>query len=284
MHAVGRTTLFFTGTFDFEKYRAEQRRHDELVFEEADRAQAAEAMLAAERPGLTDLYFVGAAAWAGQDVFANELQSARRLFDDRFDTDGRSIILSNAPSRDGALPLAAGPTLRHVLNAVGARMNREEDVLFLFITSHGSDRGLAIQPPPKSGFHGDTLTPTDLRSMLDASRIKWRVLVISGCESGVFVGALQNEHTLIATASAGDRSSYGCVSGNPFTDFGRAIFGEELVHERSFMTAFTRAADAIDRREVDAKLRASRPQIAEGSAIRAKLSELEARLATQSPK
>jgi len=50
------------------------------------------------------------------------------------------------------------------------------------------------------------------------------------------------------------------------------------------MTAFTKAADVIGQREADAGLLASRPQISEGSAIEAKLRELEERLAVQSEK
>jgi hypothetical protein len=283
MFAVGRTLVTYTPSRDYDDYVA-QRRHDELVFEEADRAQAAEAMLAAERPGVTDLYFVGAAGWANQDVFGNEVRSARRLFDERFDTDGRSIILSNESARDGVLPLTSSPTLRHVLGAVGKRMDRDEDVLFLFISSHGSREGLALLPPPGAAFESETLRPESLRSMLDAAGIKWRVLVVSGCESGVFLDSLRNEFTLIATAAASDRYSYGCAMGNPFTNFGRAVFEEQLVRERSFFTAFTNAAKVIDKREVDAKVRTSRPQIAEGSSIRAKLRELEQGLAARSAK
>jgi hypothetical protein len=70
--------------------------------------------------------------------------------------------------------------------------------------------------------------------------------------------------------------------GNPFTDFGRALFGEQLVHERSFLTAFTHAAEVIEQRELDASVLASRPQISEGTAIGSKLRELEERLGARS--
>ena len=51
-----------------------------------------------ERPGVTDLYFVGFAPYAGEDVFRKDMELARDLFDQRFDTDGRSIVLINNPS------------------------------------------------------------------------------------------------------------------------------------------------------------------------------------------
>ena len=41
-----------------------------------------------QRPGLTDLYFVGFAPDATEDVFRKDVVAARELFDQRFDTDG----------------------------------------------------------------------------------------------------------------------------------------------------------------------------------------------------
>jgi hypothetical protein len=274
--------LFFVPAREYESYEDEERRRDALVFAQADLVRDAEGMLVAERPGVTDLYFVGAAGWADQDVFGSEVRFARSILDERFDTRGRSLVLANDPETKGVLPTTASVTLRHALRAVGLRMNQEEDVLFLFVTSHGSAKGLAIRPPRDGAFHSETLSPSSLRSMLDSAGIKWRVLVISGCESGVFVEPLANEFTLIATAAASDRNSYGCAVGNAFTDFGRAVFAEQLSRERSFPTAFLGAARDIDKREVEADLRTSRPQVSQGSAIGAKLRQLEERLAARS--
>ncbi len=282
MHLAGRATVFLAMSESYEEFEAAERAHDALVFAEASKVHAAEALLEPERPGVADLYFVGAAGWAKQDVFVNEVRSAQKVLDDRFDTKGRSIVLANEPSPSPPLPLAASLTLRHAIEAVGKRMNREEDVLFLFLTSHGSSNGLAIWPPLGSAFREETLAPESLRGMLDASGAKWRVIVIAGCESGVFIGPLRDEFTLVTTAASSERVSYGCAMGNPYTDFGQAIFGEQLRHERSFPTAFTNAVRIIGKREEAASLRASQPQVFEGAAIGAKLRELEARLATHS--
>jgi hypothetical protein len=284
MHLAGRTTVFLAMSESYEELDAAERAHDALVFAEASKVHAAEALIAPERPGVADLYFVGAAGWAKQDVFVNEVRSAQKLLDDRFDTKGRSLVLANEPSPSPPLPLAASLTLRHAIEAVGKRMNREEDVLFLFLTSHGSANGLAIRPPLESAFRDETLAPASLRAMLDASGAKWRVIVIAGCESGVFIGPLRDEFTLVTTAASSERVSYGCAMGNPYTDFGQAIFGEQLRHERSFPTAFSNAVRLIGKREEAASLRPSQPQVFEGAAIGAKLRELEARLATYSEK
>ena len=101
-------------------------------------------------------------------------------------------------------------------------MNPEEDILALFVTSHGSAQGVALS---LGGSHRNvldeqTLSPTELREALDASGILWRVLIISACQSGVFVTPLQNDNTLIVTAASTDRLSFGCGNGVEFTEFG----------------------------------------------------------------
>ena len=152
-------------------------------------------------------------------------------------------------------------------------------MLFLFLTSHGSQHGLGIQGAwlPVSLGH-DSISPFELSSILDGAGIKWRVLVISGCESGVFLGPLETEFSVVATASAGDRNSFGCNPGNDFSEFGQAVFGEQLVHEWSFPTAFANAGKVISRRETERKLTPSFPQLFVGRAMDAKLRKLERRL------
>ncbi|MBI3343396.1 MAG: hypothetical protein HY028_00695 [Gammaproteobacteria bacterium] len=53
------------------------------------------AKLLPERPGISDLYFVGMGSYALQDVFMKEVRYIQRQFDERFDTRGRSVSLIN---------------------------------------------------------------------------------------------------------------------------------------------------------------------------------------------
>jgi hypothetical protein len=253
-----------------------------FVFRQADRIHAAESALRPERPGVADLYFVGFAGWGAQDVFLHEAQSAQRLFDARFDTRGHSLVLSNDASVRDVLPMASALNLGHILPTVASQMNREEDVLFLFLTSHRSERGLGIQASESPDLFADgELSPKELRSLLDDAGIKWRVLMVSSCRSGVFVVPLENEFTLIATAAASDRLSFGCAPDKDFTAWGQAVIAEQLETERSFPTAFAKAAKVIKQRETAAGLVESQPQIHVGAAIEAKLRLLEARLTAE---
>jgi hypothetical protein len=80
---------------------------------------------------------------------------------------------------------------------------------------------------------------------------------------------LKNDDTVVATSSAVDRVSYGCAIGNEFTEFGRALFAEQLLHEKSIVVALQHAIESIRNREVDAGRTQSTPQLWVGRACRA---------------
>lgn len=229
-----------------------------------------------QRAGTTDLYFVGFGSYAYEDVFLKEVRSVRALFDELFDTGGRSVALINNLSTLETVPLASVGNLEDVLGNVASRMDVEEDVLFLFLTSHGSsEHVLSVRFWPL-GLNG--LTPDELRRILDSSGIKWRVIVVSACYSGGFIDSLKDDFTLVMTAARWDRTSFGCGSLSEFTYFGKAYFDEALRSHSSFIEAFYAARLSIFEREQKEDLSLSYPQIQIGSAIEARLKDLETRL------
>lgn len=227
------------------------------------------------RPGVTDLYFVGFAGFGGQDVFMKEVDAAQSLFDGRFDTRHRSVALINNRATVDDVPLANGSNLRLALAGLAERMNRDEDVLFLFLTSHGSPGRLSTSFWP---LKQNPITPDNLRAMLDDAGIRWRVVVVSACYSGSFVEALESDESLVITAARKDRTSFGCSDEAEFTYFGRALIDEALRNTRSFVEAFGMASAAVAEREAAEDFTPSEPQIFIGRHIRAKLGELESRL------
>ena len=234
------------------------------------------AALEPQRPGIADLYFLGFAPHGIQDVFAKEALGVSRLMQERFDTAGRSLVLANDPETLRELPIASTTNLRTALDHLGEVMDTDEDVLFLFITTHGSsNQELSVEFPP---LRLAQLTPTALARMLHDSGIKWKVLVISACYSGGYVEPLRDDNTLIITASDSVNTSFGCENGRDFTYFGKAYFGDALRHSSSFIEAFETARQAVARREIAEKLTPSNPQMHVGSAIRQKLAEMQLRL------
>ena len=229
-----------------------------------------------ERAGTTDLYFVGFGGYAYEDVFLKEVRSVRALFDERFDTGGRSVALINNLSTLETVPLASVGNLEDVLDEMASRMDVEEDILFLFLTSHGSRKHVLSVDFWPLGLNG--LTPDELRRILDGSGIKWRVIVVSACYSGGFIDSLENDFTLVMTAARKDRTSFGCGSLSEFTYFGKAYFDEALRSHSSFVEAFHAARESIFERERKEDLSLSYPQIRIGPEIEARLEDLETRL------
>jgi hypothetical protein len=149
--------------------------------------------------------------------------------------------------------------------------------VMLYLESHGTrDHRLAVEFWP---LQLNPLTPQLLRRMLDDSKIKWRIIVVSACYSGGFIEPLKDEHTLIMTASAADRTSFGCGSESEATYFGDALFQHALRFDDSFVTAFDKARERIAERErAEGVSPPSDPQIYVGDAMAAKLPQLETAL------
>lgn len=233
------------------------------------------------RPGIAEIYFVGMAGDGQQNVFMKEVNAVSQLFRERFGAAGRVVRLINNRREQGKAPIASVTSLAAALNRVGQVMNRDEDILFLFLTSHGSkDHRFALDLWPVE-FH--QLGPQRLRQLLDASGIKQRVIVVSACYSGGFIEALKNDDTLAITASAPDKNSFGCSNEAEWTYFGKAYFDEALRQTFSFVEAFELAKPAIAQREQAEEFDPSEPQFALGSAIAPKLAQLAKRLAEAKP-
>lgn len=237
------------------------------------------AELQPERPGVEDLYFIGVAPYGMQDTFASELSVVKRLMDGRFDTGGRSLVLVNHPATLQEQPLATVTNLRGAIERIAAGINTEEDVLFLFLTTHGTEEHeLVFGLPP---LQLQQLTPTALARVLDDSGIKWKVVVISACFSGGFIEPLKDDHTLIVTASDDSHQSFGCEYDSDFTWFSKAYFDQALRRTFSFTEAFGSARAAIAEREKGRGLAASNPQMYVGPAMKGKLESLARRLEAQ---
>jgi hypothetical protein len=234
--------------------------------------------LAPQRPGVVDVYGLVFAPYAHEDVFLRETTMVKGVLAERFDAEGRVLHLANHATTAAALPWATPLNLQRAVQALAGRMDREEDVLVVYLTSHGASNfrlSAAHQP-----LAVDDLTPAQLRRALDEAGIRHRVLAVSACYSGGWVAPLAGDTTLVMTAADPDHTSYGCGRKSELTFFGRALFDEQLRKTYSFEAAFAAAVPLIKQREIDAGKNDgfSNPQISVGPAIRPVLQALEQRL------
>lgn len=253
--------------------RWRQATREQVLYAQPGLLESRLQQLQPQRPGVTDLYLLGFAGYGSEGVFRREVELAGRLFADRFDTSGRSLLLINHTETGTKEPFATRTSLQAALGQFGTVMDRDEDILFLYLTSHGSaDHRLAVELWP---YQFDDISPKDLRAMLDESGIRWRVIVISACYAGGFIPALRDDHTLVITAADAKQTSFGCSDDAPLTYFGDALLDRALRETRSFEAAFALARKTVAKREASMGFQPSNPQIDMGAAIRTKLQELE---------
>lgn len=231
-------------------------------------------------PGKTDWYFMGIAGFAEQDVFRSEIEQVRQLFDVRFGTKGHSLALINNAHSWLDEPVATKSSIEAGLKRIGQQMNADEDVLFLTLSSHGDQGWFVMQNPP---LEMDNIDPQWLRATLDSSGIRWRVIVISSCYSGSFIKALASPTTVVITASAADKMSFGCSNSADITYFGKAFFSESLRENTSFAAAFKAASKRIYERETAMGFEPSEPQMVVGKLMQTALPAFEQALFVKQP-
>lgn len=228
-----------------------------------------------QRPGVTDLYVITFAPYSDEDVFRKESQMVAGVMAQRFDAQGRTIQLVNNVATVETWPWATRKNLQRTIEHVARLMDRNEDVLFIHLTSHGAVNGELY-----AGFWPMTVepvTPTLLKAWLDEAGIRNRVISVSACYSGTWIKPLADAHTLIMTASDASHTAYGCGKESELTFFGRAVYDEQLRKQTlSFEQAYAAARKLIKERETAARKSDgySNPQISVGNDIRAPLAKL----------
>jgi hypothetical protein len=213
-----------------------------------------------QRPGVHDVYVLSAGLW-GEHVFEHEAQQSGIILSQHYGAEGRTVLLSN----NFANPASglAGATPGNLLGAftkIGSLMDKDEDLFVMFVTSHGGpNSGIGIHDRDRMDY---VLTPAALREMLDKSGIKKRVLILAACYSGQFIPAFSNDpNTIVLTAAANDRTSFGCRAENDWTFFGDAMFNQALRAGGGLVPAFQRAKKMISEWEMKDGLVPSNPQI-----------------------
>ncbi|MBU0890909.1 MAG: C13 family peptidase [Gammaproteobacteria bacterium] len=235
--------------------------------------------LAPERAGVVDVYGLVFAPYAGEEVFRRESTMVSTLLQERFDAQGRVIHLLNHAETASTHAWATPQNLQRAIAGLAQRMDRDNDLLVIYMTSHGArNHELAAAHWP---LQVSPATPEMLRAALDEAGIRNRVIAVSACYSGGWIDPLVTDSTLIMTAADATHTSYGCGTRSELTFFGRAVFNEQLRQTHSFSQAFEKAVPLIAEREIEAGKSDgfSNPQIRVGTQIAPVLQSLEQRLA-----
>jgi hypothetical protein len=245
-----------------------------ILFGQAGRIDEALSAVGHDSSPRPKTYFLGFAGVGDEKVFAQEIGLASRVLGERYDMAARKLSLLNDQRDLERAPLATVTGLKYALRGLASRMNVDRDVLFLSISSHGADDPAIIVS--NSQLPLQDLTDDDLADALRESGIKWRVIIISACYAGGFIEHLRDPQTIVITASAADRTSFGCSNDRDLTYFGEAFYRDALPGARSLRDAFDTAKAAIAARERREHVDASNPQAYFGKAMEERLASMSA--------
>jgi hypothetical protein len=235
--------------------------------------------LGASKPDRVNVYAITFAPYGEENVFQKESELVAGVMQERFGAQDKSIQLVNNPKTARDWPWATPRNLQRTIQRISQVMNKDEDVLFIHLTSHGARDGqLSAHFWP---LEIDPITPAMLKGWLDEAGIRFRVVSVSACYSGSWIEPLSTPHTLIMTAADAEHTSFGCGKKSDLTFFGRAMFDEQLRQTHSFEKAHANARTVIEQRELEAGKTGgySNPQIRVGAEIATKLAAMEAQLA-----
>src|SRR5258707_37101 len=245
---------------------------ESLLFEQSMRIDRALAAIRPDASVNSKAFFLGFAGVGEQKVFAQEIGLASRVLAERYAMDDRVLSLINDERDLERAPLASVSGLKYALRGLATRMNPDRDLLFLAISSHGTqDPAIAVS---NSELPLNDLTDEGLAEALSDSGIKWRVIIISACYAGGFIDLLKDPRTIVITAAAADRTSFGCSNDADLTYFGEAFYRDALPEARSLRDAFEKAKSAVAMRELRERVDPSRPQAYFGAELEAKLAAM----------
>jgi hypothetical protein len=243
---------------------------ESLLFDQRERLdEALDAV--ADSGSAPAVFFVGFAGVASQKVFAEEIKLAAHVVGQRFDSGSRQLLLINDHRDFDSYPLATVSGLRYALGEIARKMHAERDILFLSLSSHGSDEPLLSVS--NGSLPLEQVTGDNLASALRDAGIKWRVIVISACHAGAFIAPLKDPNTVLITAAAADKTSFGCSDDRDLTYFGEAFYRDALPRATSLQQAVVLMRSAIAAREQLEHVEPSDPQAFFGGQIERLLSQ-----------
>jgi hypothetical protein len=196
------------------------------------------------------------------NVFHSEATRAAAILARHYGRGVAPLVLTNTRTARAA----SVETLRDGLRTVASRMDRERDVLFVFLTSHGNQQGVAI----KAGRRREILSPGRLGEFLRDTNARQKVLIISACFSGVFT-PLADAETVVITAADAEHPSFGCEPSATWTYFGRAFFSQAMPRTSNLRDNFALARSLVSARERRQGYEPSNPQMRGGESFLARL-------------
>lgn len=112
---------------------------EQVIYAQPDLLNRETARLRSRTPGEVNLYAVVFAGDGSQNVFRNEAEYFDKLLSQRLGASGHVLVLENNPASLSTRPLASWSNLEDALDAVASKMDPKQDILLVYLTTHGSE-------------------------------------------------------------------------------------------------------------------------------------------------
>jgi hypothetical protein len=214
--------------------------------------------------GRVNVYAIAVAAQGSLQLFSREAQLALQVAARRFGGDYRGgVFLSNALSDLAGHPLATQASIEAAARGIGERIDPARDLVVVYLTSHGSPEAwISTSLPNNMAF--PPISSASLATALSQAGIKRRVVIVSACFSASWIPALASDDTIVITAAAKDRTSFGCDDSRYLTYFGEAFLEGPLARGVSLREAFEAARGKVAKWEANEQFIPSMPQASIG--------------------
>lgn len=218
-------------------------------------------------PGQPSVYILALATGGSQQIFGREARAVLGELKGKYSDEARTALLSNAESDLRAVPLANRTNLEGAVAAMRTGYDPRRDLAVIYLTSHGGrDAALSTDLPDYTQL--SPISAEFLAKTLNKAGITRRVVIVSACYSGTWIAPLASPDSIVITASATDRTSFGCDDSRRYTVFGQAIVDSDLNRGAPLGDAFAEIKRRVAGEEEKSGARPSQPQAYVGANMR----------------
>lgn len=239
---------------------------EDVLYNQSSRIEKVLDAIDVEDPVAIEMYFVGIAGDDSQGVFRREVNTIKTIFDESYETKNKSVVLINSNVTYKEIPLATPTSIEKTLQGVSAKMDADNDILFIYFASNSSkDFKFTLA---QDGLDIMELSAKRMGEIVRGLPVKHKVVVISSCYAGGYLEKVKDDRTLVIVASSADKASFGCTGATEMTYFGEAFFKDALPNSATFIEAFDRSRHIVRGREAKENFEHSIPLIFKPKAIK----------------
>jgi hypothetical protein len=163
-------------------------------------------------------YTLYAHAMYAEPVFDRDVQSLTKAFSKRL---GKSRSTVKFGYTSNSLKRPSPKSVNTAITQVSTKAQDGNDVVVVFLTTHGTEGLLAVKPSANEKAVG--VSADALNDFLKPAQNDQQIIILQACYSGSLIEGLKHPNRIIMTAAAADRTSFGCSPDSRNTWFTKAM-------------------------------------------------------------